>query len=72
MTWMREGADHDVDTLPGKITLKRIWVTELTGVASRSAWRATLNTNTSTKLEAIEPRTIATISIFSSVEFQRP
>jgi hypothetical protein len=43
--------------------------TELTGVASRSAWRATLNTNTSTKLEAIEPRTTATIAIFSSVEF---
>jgi hypothetical protein len=26
---MREGADHDVDTLPGKITLKRIWVSTI-------------------------------------------
>jgi hypothetical protein len=46
--------------------------TELPGRPSHPAVRATLNTNTTTEHEAIEPRTIAIITTFSGVGLYRP
>jgi hypothetical protein len=47
-------------------------ITEAPGSTSHPAQRATLNTNSTTKHEAIEPRTNTNNAILSSVELYRP
>jgi hypothetical protein len=48
------------------------WSTVLPRRPSHPTVRATLNTNTTTKHKAIEPRTVAIIARFSSVKLYRP
>jgi hypothetical protein len=47
-------------------------ITELPGATPGPAQRPLTNTKTTAQIEAIEPRTIAIIAIFSGVEFYRP